>query len=97
MQKTPAKEHRRPACSLLLKRFLQVVQTSVSPVRLCLISTSYNHCAQAPILDFGVIKLGTSKSLECSVENLDQQEQQVIDADVCNPALDSKWMPAIKS
>lgn len=45
-------------------------------------------------MDFGVIKLGTSKSLECSVENLDQQEQQVTNADVCNPALDSK-MPAI--
>lgn len=48
------------------------------PVRGVLLIVSYAYMvAQAPILDFGVIKLGTSKSLECSVENRDQQEQQV--------------------
>ena len=42
-------------------------------------TSSYAYMAvQAPILDFGVIKLGTYKSLECSVENRDRQEQQVI-------------------
>lgn len=77
MHKTPAKEFRRPACTLALKRFLQV-QPSVC----CYIAVLRKHFlrtpeTQAPILDFGVIKLGSSKSLECFVKNLDQQEQQV--------------------
>ena len=41
------------------------------------------HDTQAPILDFGIIKLGSSKSLECSVKNLDQQEQQVDSPNTC--------------
>lgn len=32
---------------------------------------------QAPILDFGVVKFGSCKSLDCRIKNLDQQEQQV--------------------
>ena len=78
MHKTPAKEFRRPACTLVLKRFLQVMHYSMS----CFTAVLCMHYVrkrdtQAPILDFGVIKLGSSKSLECSVQNLDQQEQQV--------------------
>ena len=84
MHKTPAKEFRRPACTLVLKRFLQVMHHSVS----CFTAELCVHClrvkdTQAPILDFGVIKLGSSKSLECSVQNLDQQEQQVQSSGAC--------------
>ena len=48
-----------------------------------LCALSKNDDTQAPILDFGVIKLGSSKSLECSVRNLDQQEQQVQSSGAC--------------
>ena len=43
----------------------------------CALYALRTHDTQAPILDFGIIKLGNSKSLECSIKNLDQQEQQV--------------------
>ena len=78
MHKTPAKEFRRPACTLVLKRFLQVIHHSMSCFTsvLC-VHHLRGHDTQAPILDFGIIKLGSSKSLECSVQNFDQQEQQV--------------------
>lgn len=77
MHKTPAKEFRRPACTLSLKRFMQVHPSLSCNTAVLRMRSLRTRGTQAPILDFGVIKLGASKSLECSVKNLDQQEQQV--------------------
>ena len=77
MLKTPAKEGRRPACTLILKRFLQVSYILQTPLQLLKVCTRSVSDVQAPILDFGVVKFGSCRSLDCQIKNLDQQEQQV--------------------
>ena len=76
---TPGKDVRRAACTLDLKRFMQVTCTP-TPVSLqlhCKLYIAQLSCymLQAPILDFGTLKVGCSKTLELLVANLDQQQQ----------------------
>ena len=77
MQQTPGKGVRRGACILELKRFLQV-----DYCRGCFYADT-NHLQlkcfsmQAPILDFGSLKVGISRSLELLLANPDHQQQVV--------------------
>lgn len=76
MQANAAKEHRKAACTLELKRFLQVVCSPTAT--LATGSSLFSHLGpamQAPILDFGSLKVGGSKTLEVLVSNSDQQKQ----------------------
>ena len=76
MRATPIKEHSKAACTLELKKFLQVAPFPFDSTMLSAWPCKTpGNCMQAPILDFGSIKVGVCKSLELVLNNSDQQEQ----------------------